>query len=133
MRRIGIALVLLAGFGAVRFAAAHHSFAAVFDSDQPVTLTGTVTSIEWMNPHFHFSIDVKDPSGNVSSWRFEGYPPNMLVRQGWRRDETLMPGVIVTVEGWVARSEPNLGAARWVTLADGRKLAAGPPAGTGGR
>ena len=68
----------------------------------------------------------------MTRWRFEGYPPNMLVRQGWQRDETLTAGATVTVEGWAARSEPNLGAVRWVTFADGRKLAAGPPAGTGG-
>jgi hypothetical protein len=133
MRPFALALVAVGGLATCSFAAAHHSFAAVFDSDQPVTMTGTVTDIEWTNPHFHFSIDVKDAAGAVTRWRFEGYPPNMLVRQGWRRDETLTPGITVTVEGWGARSEPNLGAARWVTLGDGRKLAAGPPAGTGGR
>ena len=106
---------------------------SVFDGEKAVTLTGEVASVEWTNPHFHFSIDVKDADGAVTRWRFEGYPPNMLVRQGWQRDETLMPGATVTVEGWAARSEPNSGAVRWVTLADGRKLAAGPPAGTGGR
>ena len=116
-----------------RLAAAHHSFAAYFDGQKAVTLTGEVASVEWTNPHFHFSIDVKDADGAVTRWRFEGFPPNMLVRQGWRRDETLTPGATVTVEGWAARSEPNAGAARWVTFADGRKLAAGPPAGTGGR
>jgi hypothetical protein len=69
----------------------------------------------------------------VTTWRFEGYPPNMLVRQGWKRDVTLKPGDTITVFGWLARIEPQLGFARWVTLADGTKLAAGPPAGTGGR
>jgi hypothetical protein len=133
MRRLAVPLISIAGLATCSVAAAHHSFAAVFDSDQPVTMTGTVADIEWTNPHFHFSIDVKDAAGGVARWRFEGYPPNMLVRQGWRRDETLMPGATITVEGWSARSEPNLGAARWVTFADGRKLAAGPPAGTGGR
>ena len=96
-------------------------------------MTGTVAKVEWTNPHFHFSIDVPGEGGAVTQWRFEGYPPNMLVRQGWRRDETLKPGDTVTVFGWAARSEPNLAAARYVTLGDGRKLAAGPPAGTGGR
>ena len=57
----------------------------------------------------------------------------MLVRQGWKRDETLMPGTTVTVEGWASRDEAKLGAVRWVTFADGKKLAGGPPAGTGGR
>ena len=62
----------------------------------------------------HFSIDVKDGTGAVVQWRFEGYPPNMLVRQGWKRDVTLKHGMVVTVTGWQARIEPNLGAAREV-------------------
>lgn len=132
MRRICVCLVIVAGFGAVRFAAAHHSFAAVFDGEKFVKLTGEVVDVEWTNPHIHFSIDVKEGEA-VTRWRFEGYPPNMLVRQGWRRDVTLTPGSTVTVEGWAARTEPNLGAVRWVTVADGRRLAGGPPAGTGGR
>jgi hypothetical protein len=133
MRRLVVLSLLGMGLLCARLAPAHHSFAAYFDGQKPVTLTGEVASVEWTNPHFHFSVDVKDDNGAVARWRFEGYPPNMLVRQGWRRDETLTPGTMVTVEGWAARSEPNAGAARWVTLADGRKLAAGPPAGTGGR
>lgn len=133
MRRLALLLLLGGGLCLARFAAAHHSFAAVFDSDRSVTMTGEVVDIEWTNPHFHFSIDVEDSAGAVTRWRFEGYPPNMLVRQGWRRDETLTPGATVTVEGWAARNEPNLGAVRWVTFTDGRKLAGGPPAGTGGR
>jgi hypothetical protein len=133
MCRLTVLLILASSFLGARPAAAHHSFAAYFDSQKAVTLTGDVASVEWTNPHFHFSIDVKDADGVVARWRFEGFPPNMLVRQGWRRDETLTPGATVTVEGWAARSEPNAGAARWVTFANGRKLAAGPPAGTGGR
>jgi hypothetical protein len=133
MRRPALLLVLVSLLLVARLAAAHHSFAAYFDGQKAVTLTGEVAGVEWTNPHFHFTIDVKDANGAVARWRFEGYPPNMLVRQGWRRDETLTPGATITVEGWAARSEPNAGAARWVTLADGRKLAAGPPAGTGGR
>jgi hypothetical protein len=111
----------------------HHSFAAQYDADKPFKLSGTVTTVEWTNPHMHFSIDVKDDKGAVTKWRFECYPPNMLVRQGWKRDETLKQGTVVTVTGWHARIEPNLGAAREITFADGRKIAAGPPAGTGGQ
>jgi hypothetical protein len=133
MRRLALLLALGSGIFAARFAAAHHSFAAVFDGDKPVKMTGQVTDVEWTNPHFHFSIDVKDPAGAVTRWRFEGYPPNMLVRQGWKRDETLMPGATVTVDGWASRDDATLGAVRWVTFADGKKLAGGPPAGTGGR
>lgn len=114
-------------------AAAHHSFAAEFDGNKPVTLSGTVARVEWTNPHIHFFLDVKDDTGRVTQWKFEGYPPNMLVRQGWKRDGTLKPGDTVTVFGWLARTEPNLAHAREVTFSDGRKLAAGPPAGTGGQ
>jgi hypothetical protein len=133
MRRLAFVLFLACGILTARLAAAHHSFAAVFDGDKPITMTGQVTDVEWTNPHFHFSLDVKDKAGAVTRWRFEGYPPNMLVRQGWRRDETLMPGATVTVEGWASRDDATLGAVRWVTFADGKKLAGGPPAGTGGR
>ena len=133
MRRLALLLVLGSGILAARFAAAHHSFAAVFDGDKPVKMTGQVTDVEWTNPHFHFSIDVKDQAGAVTRWRFEGYPPNMLVRQGWKREETLMPGATVTVDGWASRDDATLGAVRWITFADGKKLAGGPPAGTGGR
>jgi len=112
---------------------AHHSFAAQYDADKPITLTGTVARIEWTNPHFHFYVDVKDDKGAVTQWAFEGYPPNMLVRQGWKKDVSLKPGMTVTVQGWRARVEPNLVAAREVTFVDGSKLTSGPPAGTGGQ
>ena len=112
---------------------AHHSFAAQYDSTKPITLTGTVAKIDWTNPHMHFYVDVKDASGRVTQWTFEGFPPNMLVRQGWKRDVSMKPGDIVTVSGWQARAEPNTAAARAVTWADGRKLISGPPASIGGQ
>ena len=112
---------------------AHHSFAAQYDADKPLTLTGSVASVEWTNPHIHILLDVKDAAGTVTRWKFEGYPPNMLVRQGWKREETLKPGDVITVTGWRARLETNEGAARQVVLADGRKMTSGPPAGTGGQ
>lgn len=112
---------------------AHHSFAAAFDTEKPFTMTGKVARVEWANPHVHIAVDVTVEDGSVEQWRFEGYPPNMLVRQGWQRDVTLKPGDTITLTGWLARTEPNLGAVRDVTFADGRKLSAGPPAGTGGR
>lgn len=118
---------------AIASVSAHHSFAAEYDGEKPVTLSGVVSRIEWTNPHIHFFVDVKDMNGGVTQWRFEGYPPNMLVRQGWKKDVTMKPGDAITVFAWRARVEPNVAHAREVTFADGRKLAAGPPAGTGGQ
>jgi len=132
-RRLSVIFAASSLGAAAGSAWAHHSFAAVFDGEKELNLKGTVTSVEWTNPHIHFSIEVAGHEGEPAVWRFEGYPPNMLVRQGWRRNETLKPGDTITVVGWQARDEPNLGAAREVTLDDGRKLMAGPPAGTGGR
>jgi Family of unknown function (DUF6152) len=119
-------------FAAVSLAA-HHSFAAEYDGEKPITLSGTVARIDWTNPHIHFYVDVKDEQGGVTQWKFEGYPPNMLIRQGWKRDGTMKVGDTVKVFGWRARTEPTLAAAREVTFSDGHKLAAGPPAGTGGQ
>lgn len=130
LRRACFLLAVLLGAGSAH---AHHSFAAIFDIDQPIELTGKVTSVEWTNPHMHFSVQVEDESGVAIEWRFECFPPNMLVRQGWRRNETLNPGDEIIVSGWRARTEPTLGAARQITFRDGRKFMAGPPASIGGR
>ena len=115
------------------FVSAHHSFAAEYDGEKPVTVSGTVAKIEWTNPHIHFYVDAKDEAGAVTQWKFEGYPPNMLLRQGWKREATLKPGDLVTVFAWRARLDANLAAAREITFADGHKMAVGPPAGTGGQ
>ena len=112
---------------------AHHSFAAEYDGEKPVTVTGTVAKIEWMNPHIYFYVDAKDEKGAITQWRFEGYPPNMLVRQGWKRDVTMKVGDTITVFGWRARVNPTQAHSRNVTFAGGRKLNSGPPAGTGGQ
>ena len=130
MKVLSAALVVLALGQAVL---AHHSFAAQYDVSKPVTITGTVAKVDWTNPHIHFYVDAKDAKGRVTQWTFEGFPPNMLVRQGWKRDVSMKPGDIVTVSGWQARVEPNTAAAREVTWSDGRKLTSGPPAGIGGR
>ena len=110
---------------------AHHSFGAEFDADKPITLSGVVTKIEWTNPHSHVFMDVKDDKGNVVNWKFEGYPPVVLTRTGWRKDINMKVGDMVTVFGWRARDGTNWGHAREITFADGRKLFFGPPAGTG--
>jgi hypothetical protein len=126
----------LAFFAAVLIAAApafaHHSFAAEYDGEKPITLKGVVTKVEWENPHMHFYLNVTDDKGKVEEWKFEGFPPNMLVRQGWKRDVTLKQGDAITVFAWKARNGANLAHSREITLADGKKIFSGPPAGTGG-
>jgi V8-like Glu-specific endopeptidase len=110
---------------------AHHSFGAEYDANKPITLTGTVTSVEWTNPHIHFYMDVKEANGKVVNWKFEGFPPNVLYRTGWKREVTMKPGDTVTVFGWRARDGTAWAHSRQVTFADGQKLFSGPPAGTG--
>ena len=96
--------------------AAHHSFAAEFDADKPVTLTGTVTKVEWTNPHVWIYFNVKDAkTGAVTNWGFEMGPPHGLQRRGWRR-ETLKLGDSLTVEGSRAKNGSNRMNARTVTL-----------------
>jgi hypothetical protein len=105
-------------------ALAHHSFAAEYDNNKPLTMTGTVTKVEWMNPHARFYIDVKDQSGKVTNWEFELGSPNGLMRRGWTRN-SLKEGDVVTVSGYHAKDGSNLGNARTVNLTDGRKVFAG--------
>ena len=96
--------------------AAHHSFAAEFDSEKPVTLTGTVTKVEWTNPHVWIYFNVKDAkTGAVTNWGFEMGPPHGLQRRGWRR-ETLKLGAGLTVVGSRAKNGSNRMNARTVTL-----------------
>ena len=109
---------------AVTAASAHHAFSAEYDADRPVTLTGTVTLLEWTNPHARLYIDAPNDEGEVVNWDLELGPPNGLMRQGWRRD-SLLPGTVVTVEGFRHRTEPTIANARTVTLADGRRVFAG--------
>jgi hypothetical protein len=121
----GIALVV-----AVAPLVAHHSFAAEYDSTKPVTLKGAVTRVEWTNPHARFYVDVRDESGSVTNWNLELASPNVLARQGWTRN-SLKIGDQITVEGSMAKDGSKMANARLVTLADGKKVFAGSPAGEG--
>jgi len=107
--------------------AAHHSFEAEYDFNKTLKVTGTVTKLEWMNPHARFYLDVTDENGKVTNWNFELGPIVILVRQGWRKD-SLKPGDQVTVEGYLAKDGTALANARRVTLADGRRVFAGSSA-----
>ncbi len=109
---------------------AHHSFGAEYDAAKPVTLSGVVTKVEWTNPHSHFYLDVAT-AGKVTNWKFEGYPPSVLYRTGWKRAVTLKEGDQITVFGWQARDGTAWAHSREVTFPDGKKLFFGPPAGTG--
>ena len=105
----------------------HHSFAAEYDATKPITLKGTVTRVEWTNPHARFYIDVKDDGGTVSNWNLELASPNVLTRNGWTRN-SLKFGDEVTVEGAIAKDGTKMANARVVKLADGRRVFAGSSA-----
>ena len=103
---------------------AHHSFAAEYDANKPVTLKGTVTKFDWVNPHSRLFLDVKDDSGKVTAWEFETSNPTSMQRNGWKRD-TLKPGDEVVVTGFRAKDGANIAAATSVSTTDGKKLLAG--------
>ena len=107
---------------------AHHSFAAEYDANKPITITGTVTQLQWMNPHARFYVDVKEADGNLTHWNFELGAIPVLLKQGWRRD-SLKVGDQVTVEGSRARDGSTTGNARTVKLADGRRVFGGSSGG----
>jgi hypothetical protein len=116
-----VAVVLLAGAQPVL---AHHAFAAEYDANRKVLLTGNVTKVDWTNPHAHFFLDVKDGSGKVASWDLELASPNTLERGGWTR-KSLKVGDMVTVNGYLAKDGTNLAHARDIRLADGRRVLVG--------
>ena len=103
---------------------AHHSFAAEYDSNKPINLSGAVTKVEWTNPHVRFYIDVKDNAGATTNWEFELGSPNGLMRKGWTRN-SLKEGDKISVDGYLAKDGAHLANARTVSLPDGRKVFAG--------
>ena len=118
--------VLVAGFAmaAAVPVLAHHSFAAEYDASKPITLKGVVSKVEWTNPHARFYVDVKDASGQTTTWNLELASPNVLTRNGWTR-KSLNIGDEVTVEGSAAKDGSKMANAKVVTLADGHRVFAG--------
>lgn len=119
--------VMIAGLGLLLAAVpvlAHHSFAAEFDAKKPVKLSGTVTKMEWINPHAWIYIDVKNTDGTVTNWMVEAGAPNALLRRGWTKN-SLLPGTEIVIEGYQAKDGANRANGRDITFKDGKKLFVG--------
>jgi hypothetical protein len=123
-----VGLVLVSARALLQFpvpALSHHAFSAEFDDKKPVKMTGTVTKLEWQNPHIWFYIDVKDETGKVTNWGMEMASPNLLIRAGWSRN-SLKVGDVVQVEGFREMNDSNLANAQMVVLTStGQRLFAG--------
>jgi hypothetical protein len=113
--------LLIGGFILTAQAWAHHSFAAEFDIKKPVRLEGTVTKMEWINPHAWIHIDVKGPDGKITSWMVEGGTPNILLRRGFTK-QSLEKGTAVIVEGYQAKNGENRANGSNITFTDGKRL-----------
>ncbi len=122
-RGIAAALVAIGIASSGLSIAAHHSFAAQYDREKPITLKGAITKLEWANPHIYFYIDVADRGATVN-WAIEGGAPSTLYRAGWRKDSAKV-GDVVTIDGFLARDGSKLVNMQNAVLADGRKLFVG--------
>jgi hypothetical protein len=126
----GLAILGLATLGWAPSASAHHAFAAEFDANKPVNFKGTITKMEWTNPHSWLHVLVKQPDGTAINWAIEAGTPNVLFRRGFTKD-TLTPGTEVVIDGYQAKDGSNRANGRDLTLPDGRQLFLGSSAGTG--
>jgi hypothetical protein len=122
--KTGIFIAAVSLLGAAVPLSAHHSFAAEYDANKPITVVGTVTKVEWTNPHARVYVDVKDEKGVMTNWNFEMGGPLQLKRLGWQRD-TVKVGDEVKLDGYVAKDGSKRANARNVVFADGRKVFAG--------
>ena len=123
---VGVALLLA---GTAVSVSAHHAFAAEFDADRPVNFEGTVTKMEWVNPHVWIHMQIEKPDGSTESWAFEGGTPNVLFRRGFTK-QSLLPGTKIIVDGYQAKDGTNRANGRDITFTDGTKLFLGS-SGTG--
>ena len=126
--KLAITIALAAGLAMVIPAWAHHAFAAEFDGTKPLKLTGTVTKMEWINPHSWIHLDVKNPDGTTTSWMVEGGSPNTLFRLGFTR-EALPEGATIIVDGYRAKDGSNRAVGANLTFSDGKRLFMGGSAG----
>lgn len=130
MERIRIVLItVIVAFGVSSSVRAHHSFAAEFDGNQPVTLKGTIVKMDWVNPHTWIHLDVKNPDGTVTRWMIEGGTPNTLVRRGFNK-KSVPAGTEITIEGYRAKNGSNRANGADMILPGGKRLFLGS-SGTG--
>ena len=131
MKRAILSFVAMVGVGLLTVVPvrAHHAFSAEFDANRPVKVQGTISKVEWTNPHTWFHVNVKRPDGQVEEWMFEGGGPGSLTRRGFTKDY-LKPGTEIIVEGYLSKGVPRRASARVMTYPDGRTLFVGS-SGTG--